>query len=105
MFVEGEVEVKIKDRATQVLDDHGLKLWLQRSFKEMSCYRISSFRKEGDKTIHAVVALKIADLPENERKLIETHPNDVGLLRSFIEKMFVGKGSCRAVGDPKLRPN
>ena len=34
-----------------------------------------------------------SSLPENERRLIETHPNDVGLLRSFIEKMFEGKGS------------
>jgi hypothetical protein len=105
MFVEGEVEIKIKDRSTAVLDEHGLKLWVQRAFKEMACYRISNFRKEGDKVIRAVVALKIADLPEQERQLIETHPNDVGLLRSFIEKMFVGKGSCRAIGDPKLRPN
>lgn len=104
MFVEGEVEIKIKDRSTAVLDEHGLKLWLQRSFKDMSCYRISAFKQEADKQIRATVALKTADLPENERRLLETHPNDVVLLRSFLEKMFVGKGTCRAVGDPKLRP-
>ncbi len=105
MFVEGEVEIKIKDRSAAVLDEHGLKLWVQRSFKHMSCYRISNFKKVSDKLVKAVVALKTADLPDSERDLIESHPNDVGLLRSFIEKMFDGKGVCRAVGDPKLRPN
>lgn len=105
MFVEGEVEVRVKDRSTLALDDHNMKLWLQRSFKELSCYRISNFRMDPDRTLHAVVALKLAGLPEAERRLIETHPNDVGLLRSFIEKMFDGKGTCRAVGEPKIKPN
>ena len=103
MFVEGEVEIKIKDRSTATLEEHELKLWVQRGFKDMSCYRISSFRKESEKIVHAVVALKTADLPDSEREVLETHPNDVGMLRSFLEKMFVGKGTCRAVGDPKLR--
>ena len=105
MFVEGEVEIKIKDRGAAILDDHGMKLWIQRAFKEMCCYRISNFRQNPDKSVRAVVALKLDVLPENERTLIQTHPNDVGLLRSFIEKMFIGKGTCRAVGDPKLREN
>ena len=105
MFVEGEVEIRIKDRSVALLDDHGLKLWLQRAFKDLSCYRISNFQQAADKTVRAVVALKLAVLPDSERTLIETHPNDVGLLRSFIEKMFVGKGTCRCVGDPKLREN
>ncbi|OGQ88282.1 MAG: hypothetical protein A2289_22980 [Deltaproteobacteria bacterium RIFOXYA12_FULL_58_15] len=105
MFVEGEVEIKIKDRSTAVLDEHGLKLWVQRSFKDMCCYRISEFHKESEKLVRAVVALKIEVLPNNEREIIENHPKDVGLLRGFLEKMFVGKGTCRAVGDPKLRPN
>lgn len=105
MFVEGEVEVKVKDRTTQSFDDHNMKLWLQRSFKDLSCYRISSFRMEQDRTVKAVVAIKLSVLPEAERRLIETHPNDMGLLRSFIEKMFDGKGTCRCVGEPKLKPN
>lgn len=105
MFVEGEVEIKVKDRAAQGLDEHNMKLWLQRSFKDMCCYRISSFKIEADKTVRAVVALKISVLPDTERVLIEKHPNDVGLLRSFIEKMFEGKGSCRSVGEPKLKAN
>jgi hypothetical protein len=103
MFVEGEVEIKIKDRSTTTLEEHELKLWVQRGFKDMSCYRISNFSRESAKIVHAVVALKTADLPDSEREVIETHPNDVGMLRSFLEKMFVGKGTCRAVGDPKLR--
>jgi hypothetical protein len=105
MFVEGEVEIKVKDRATSLLDDHEMKLWLQRSFKNMACYRISNFRKEADRTVRAVVALKTADLPESERNTIESRPNDAPLLRSFIERMFDGKGTCRCVGEPKLRKN
>lgn len=103
MFVEGEVEIKIKDRSTAVLDEHGLKLWVQRSFKDMSCYRISNFQKSSSKVVRAVVALKTADLPDSERQVLESHPNDVGMLRAFLEKMFDGKGTCRCVGDPKLR--
>lgn len=105
MFVEGEVEVKVKDRATSMLEEHDLKLWLQRSFKNMSCYRISNFRKEADKTVRATVALKVAEMPEAERKGIEQRPNDVPLLRASMERMFDGKGTCRVIGEPKLRKN
>ena len=106
MFVEGEVEIKIKDKSATALDDHNLKLWVQRAFKDMSCYRISSFKRDDDaKTVRAIVALKIDGLPEAERKMIESRPNDIGMLRSFIEKMFEGRGSVRAIGDPKLRTN
>jgi hypothetical protein len=105
MFVEGEVEIKLKDRATAVLDEHELKLWVQRAFKNMACYRIQNFRKDSERVVRATVALKIAALPDNERQLIESHPHDVGLLRSFLERMFAGKGTCRAVGDPKLKAN
>jgi hypothetical protein len=103
MFVEGDVEIKVKDKSAAALDDHNLKLWVQRSFKDLSCYRISNFKKDDDKTIRATVALKIDVLPEAERKLIESRPNDIGMLRSFLEKMFGGRGTIRAVGDPKLR--
>jgi hypothetical protein len=105
MFVEGEVEIKIKDRGTSMLDEHELKLWVQRSFKNMCCYRISNFKKEPDKSVRALVALKLADAPEAERKQIEARPNDTPLLRQFIERMFEGKGTCRALGEPKLRKN
>ena len=106
MFVEGEVEIKIKDRVATTLDDHELKLWIQRSFKDMSCYRISSFaRQTGSAVVRAVVAIKTEVLAEADKKAIESRPNDTVALRTFIEKQFEGKGSCRAVGDPKLRPN
>ena len=105
MFVEGEVEIKIKDKAAIGLDEHETKLWIQRSFKDMSCYRISSFDRQTDKVVRATVALKISDLPEGERTMIESRSNDVGMLRSFMEKMFDGKGTIRAMGDPKLRAN
>lgn len=103
MFVEGEVEVKIKDRITQQLDEHETKLWLQRSFKNMCCYRISNFRREADRSVRALVALKIGDLPEGERQQIESRPNDAPLLRAFIERMFEGKGSCRSIGEPRFK--
>ncbi|MEO1482805.1 MAG: hypothetical protein AAFU77_11925 [Myxococcota bacterium] len=105
MFVEGEVEIRIKDKAAVGLDEHETKLWIQRSFKDMSCYRIASFNRQDDKTVRVTVALKISDLPESERTLIESRPDDVGMLRSFLEKMFDGKGTIRALGDPKLRAN
>ena len=103
MFVEGEVEIRVKDRGTQLLDDHDLKLWVQRSFKNMCCYRISNFKKEADKTVRAVVALKISELPELERKQIESRPTDVPLMRQFLERQFDGKGTIRAIGEPKFR--
>ncbi len=105
MFVEGDVEIKVKDRSTVGFDDHNMKLWLQRSFKDLSCYRIDKFKMDAERIVHATVALKLSVLPDSERHLIETHPNDVGLLRSFVEKMFDGKGNCRCVGQPKLRNN
>ena len=105
MFVEGEVEIKVKDRATLSQDEHGMKLWLQRAFKDLSCYRVSNFRMDPDRTIHAVVAIKLSVLPPAEQQLIETHHKDVGLLRSFIEKMFDAKGTCRSLGEPKIKPN
>ena len=103
MFVEGDIEVTVKDRAAPMDDDHEMKLWVQRSFKNLSCYRISNFKKESAKEIRATVAIKTTDLPENEREMIESRPNDAGLLRSFIEKMFEGKGTIRAVGHPTLK--
>lgn len=103
MFVEGEVEIKVRDHATKDLDDHEFKLWLQRAFKDMACYRVSDFRKEGAKTVKATVALKISELPEDERRMIESRPNDAALLRNFIDRMFMGKGACRAIGEPKLK--
>ena len=105
MFVEGDVEIKITDRTALSLDDHELKLWIQRSFKDLSCYRISNFTKEGGKAVRVTVALKTSVLPDNERQMLESHPNDVGALRAFMERMWVGKGTCRCVGDPKLRAN
>ena len=103
MLVEGQVEVKVKDRAALALDDHNLKLWLQRCFKDMRCYRIADFSRAEGRNVRATVALKLDGLPDNERMMIESHGNDVGLLRSFIERMFDGQGECRAMGDPKLR--
>jgi hypothetical protein len=106
MFVEGEVEIKVKDRSAMTLDDHELKLWIQSAFKDMSCYRISNLQRDAsERTVRVVVALKIANLPDDERRMIETHPHDLGLLRSFMERMFGGKGVCRCIGEPKLRSN
>ena len=56
-------------------------------------------------TMQAIIAWGENHLPENERSLIEAHPNDAGLLRSFLERMFEGKGTVRAVGTPEFRRN
>lgn len=103
MFVEGEVEIRIKDRAVAEEDDYNVKLWIQKAFKDMACYRIQNFSRVSEKVVRAVVALKTDSLPEAEKKLLESHGRDVGMLRSFMEKMFAGKGVCKCVGDPKLR--
>ena len=103
MFVEGEVEIKIKDRSTDYLDDHDLKLWVQRAFKDLSCYRLENFKKQPDKKIRAVVSLKLSVLPENERQIIRSKADDSAVLKAFIERMFAAKGTLRCIGDPKLR--
>lgn len=103
MFVEGDVEIKINDYATKDLDEHELKLWLKQAFKNGCCYRVSNFKHESDKLLRAMVALSLDQVSESERVLIEGRPNDVVLLRGFIERMFEGKGSCRGLGEPKLK--
>ena len=105
MFVEGDVELLIKDRAILEEDDYALKLWIQRAFKDMCCYRISNLEQQSSNKYKVTVALKTDILPESERHMVESHGKDVGMLRTFIEKMFMGKGTCKAVGDPKLRDN
>ena len=49
MLVECEVEIKVKDRDALAGDEHEKKLWLQRSFKNVSCYRISDFKEPDTK--------------------------------------------------------
>lgn len=106
MFVEGDVELNVKDRAVlDEEDDYALKLWIQKAFKDMCCYRISNIEQLSKSKFKVMVALKTDILPETERKMIESHGKDVGMLRTFMEKMFVGKGTCKAVGDPQLRDN
>jgi len=105
MFVEGPVEIKVKDRSAAMLDEHGLKLWVKGAFRDGCCYRISDFLKSGPKLLEVTVALDTAVLPAHERKLLEGHPDDLGSLRAFLERMFIGKGSCRSVGSPSLKSN
>lgn len=102
MFVEGDVELQIKDKSILEEDDYQLKLWIQRAFKDMCCYRIANMEQLSSSKFKLTVALKTDVLPESERQMVESHGKDVGMLRTFIEKMFVGKGTCKAVGDPKL---
>jgi hypothetical protein len=102
MFVEGEVEIKAQDKSVLTMDDHNLKLWVNRSFNFMSCYRISSCRIDKG-TVRAVVALKTTVVPEQERRVLESVPENTERLRSFMEKLFAAKGTCRCVGDPKLK--
>jgi len=103
MFVEGEVEIQVKDKSAAALDEHNLKLWVQRSFRDMSCYRISKFQVLPKQTLRAVVALKTDVLPEADRKVVETAAPP-GTLRTFMERMFEGKGTLRCVSEPVLKP-
>lgn len=103
MFVEGEIEILIKDRTAVLTDDHDKKLWLQGSFKDMSCYRISGLKEVSPRTVQATVALKLNDRPAEERDQILRSRNNPMELRSFMERMFTGKGTMKCVSDPKIR--
>jgi hypothetical protein len=103
MFVEGNVEIKIKDRSTIGFDEHELKIWVQSSFKTLACYRVSNFAKDSDKLVKATVAIRTDHLDPDERQALEENPQNYGALRSHIERTFSGKGVCRAVGEPKLK--
>jgi hypothetical protein len=105
MFVEGEVEIAIKDRTAVLSDDHDRKLWIQGAFKDMSCYRISGLAEVAANKYRATVALKLSDRPENERDHILRSRNNPMELRNFMERMFVGKGTIKCVSDPKIKEN
>lgn len=103
MFVEGEVEILMKDRAAVLNDDHDKKLWLQGAFKDMSCYRISGLKEVAPRTVQATIALKLGDRPAEERDHILRSRNNPMELRQFMERMFTGKGVMKCVSDPKIR--
>ena len=103
MFVEGEVEITSKDRTAVLNDDHDRKLWIQGAFKDMSVYRIASLKEISPRLYSATVTLKLDDRPQEERDNILRSRNNPMELRSFMERMFVGKGSIRCVSDPKIK--
>jgi hypothetical protein len=103
MFVEGEVEVTIKDPMLSSTDDYDLKLWLQRAFKANSCYRILKLKHGPGKLIRAVVAINTRVLPESEWKRLEADPPDALLMAQFIERTFSGEGVCVVVGKPSMK--
>src|SRR4051794_5486519 len=103
MFVEGEVEISIKDRTVVLHDDHERKLWIQGAFKDMSCYRISGLSEAGPNKVRVTVALKLNDRPEEERERILRSRNNPMELRNFMERMFAGKGTIKCVSDPKIK--
>jgi hypothetical protein len=105
MFVEGEVEIHVKDATAVLRDDHDKKLWLQGAFKDMSCYRISGLADVAQRKFKATVALKLADRPPEERDAILRSRNNPMELRRFMERMFIGKGAIKCVSDPKIKEN
>jgi hypothetical protein len=102
MFVEGEVEVAVKDSSLTSSDDYDVKMWLQKGFASNACYRISKVKMTG-RTVRAVVALNTRVLPEAEWRRLESTPPDPLLMAQFLEKAFIGKGSCKSVGSPSLK--
>ena len=74
MFVEGNVEIKIKDRPTIGFDEHELKIWVQSSFKTLACYRVSNFAKDSDKLLKVTVAIRTDHLGPDERQALEENP-------------------------------
>jgi hypothetical protein len=103
MFVEAEVEVAITDKTVTSTEEYDLKLWLQRAFKANACYRISGFKAGAGKAFQATVAINTRVLAEADWKRLETAPQP-GVLRQFVEAMFAGKGTCRCLSDPRLKP-
>ena len=71
MYVEAPVEVTITDKTFTSNDPYDLKLWLQRGFKQNSCYRVSDFKAGPARTFKAVVAINARILPEPEWKQLE----------------------------------
>ena len=105
MFVEGEVEITVKDATAVLRDDHDKKLWLQGSFKDMSCYRISGLEELGPRKFKATVALKLDDRPPEERDSLLRSRHNPMELRRFVERMFAGKGALKCIADPKIKEN
>lgn len=103
MFVEGEVEIHVKDSTAVLTDDHDKKLWIQAAFRDMSCYRISGLADVAPKKYKVTVALKLADRPQEERDSILRSRNNPMELRRFMERMFSGKGAIKCVSDPKIK--
>jgi hypothetical protein len=104
MYVEVEVEVAVSDPSLTSTDAHDLKLWLQRAFRDNSCYRIASF-KPGPKprSFKAQVAINTRVVPEAQWKPLEEKA-DPGALAAFVQKMFSGKGTCRCSSPATLKP-
>jgi len=102
MYVEAQVEVTITDKTVTSSDPYDLKLWLQRAFKSNACYRISDFKRGAGRTFQAVVAVNARILPEGQWQALET-AQDPAAMRRFVETTFAGKGTCRCVGEPKIR--
>ena len=103
MFVEADVEVAITDKTFTSTEEYDLKLWLQRAFKANACYRISGFKAGAGRTFQATVAINARVLAEADWKRLEASGKP-GILRQFVETMFSGKGTCRCLADPKLKP-
>ncbi len=103
MFVEGEVEVAIKDSTFTSSEDYDLKVWLQRSFTANACYRISKLKLMPGRILRATVAVNTRILPEAEWKKLEQPPGDPGQLGLFLERAFTGKGTIKSVGRPALK--
>ena len=100
--IEGELEITVRDRTAYGLDDHGMKLWVHRAFKDLACYRLSGFERAGERKLHVTVALKTSVLPEDDQRLIQNRPKDHALLKTYVERLFEAKGKIRLIREPRL---
>jgi len=101
-FVESEVEIQIWDDFATDLDDHGMKLWIHRAFKELSCYQIREFDRDIHQNIRATVAIKTSHLSSSDQAQLVGNAQDPYSLQSYIQTMFAGEGSCRCLGIPRI---
>ena len=101
-FVESEVEIQVWDDYASQLDDHGMKLWIHRAFRELSCYQIREFARDLDQNVRVTVALKTSHLSASDQAQLVENPKDSYTLQSFVQTMFSGDGSCRCLGIPRI---
>ena len=101
-MVEALVEIQRKDIGAGDTNAHQLAARVKASFVGQSCRSVSQLSVPHIGVVQALVSISTVSLPADERVLLEGAPSDAGLLRAFVESMFVGPGKCRSLEIPSV---